>query len=140
MTEPRSGRGLLIALQALLLILFFLAFPGLGIETRPYSSYAAWAGPVFLLLTLLLFGAGIAAVALVHRRPSVASMAAIVDGVIAVIIVALDTSHVGGLPPPPGPLVLGVVSALVGLALIVAAGRYRAKLSRAAPAPPPVGA
>jgi peptidoglycan/LPS O-acetylase OafA/YrhL len=123
-TRPALGK-LVVVLQAVLLVLFFLAFPGLGIETRPYTSYASWAGPLFLVLTLLIFGAGLATLALLRRRGRVAAALGIVGGITAVAVVALDLSHVGGLPAPLGPLVLGLVSAAVAVALIVAAAKFR---------------
>jgi hypothetical protein len=107
------------------LILFLVSLPGFGIETRSFTQYAAWAGPVFLILTLAIFAGGIASLALLRRNPDRSSTCAMAMAGAAITTVALDTSHVGGPPPPVGPFWLGVVGAVIALAIIWAAIRGR---------------
>jgi hypothetical protein len=116
---------MLAASVVVLLGLYLVSLPGFGIETRPYTSYAAWAAPVFLALTLVIFAGGIAAIALLRSRPWTATHASDAAGVAAIVAVILDTSHVGGVPPPTGPLLLGIVVAVVGALILFNGYRVR---------------
>jgi hypothetical protein len=126
---PRMSRPTMLAASVVVLLgLYLISLPGFGIETRPYTSYAAWAAPVFLGLTLVIFAGGIAALALLRSRSWTATHASDAAGVAAIVAVLLDTSHVGGLPPPTGPLLLGIVVAVVGALILFNGNRVRDEL------------
>ena len=108
-------------LAIVVLLLFVVSLPGLGIETRPFTSYAPWAGPVFLVLTIIIFATGIAVPLLHARRPRLSLQLSFVLGAAAIATVAFDTSHIGGLPPPLAPLVLGLIAAVVAAGLLFTA-------------------
>lgn len=118
-----SNERTLLVLVVVEIALFVVSLPGFGVETRSFTQYAAWAGPEFLLLTLLIFIPGVIAVVYLFRKPARAGSAAILSAIAALATVALDTSHVGGPPPPPGPFWLGVVAALIAVAIIVCGWR-----------------
>jgi hypothetical protein len=125
--KPMSpSAGLAVSVVALL-ALFLVSLPGLGIETRSFTSYASWAAPIFLGFTLVIFAGGIAALGLLRSRPWTATHASDAAGIAAIVTVALDTSHVGGLPPPTGPLILGIVVAIVGAFVLYGGYRLRAE-------------
>jgi hypothetical protein len=105
-------------LIVVLLLLFLVSFPGFGIETRSYSSYAAWAGPIFLVLSLLIFASGIAALLLRWRGSANAPYLGMVMAGAAIATILLDVSHVGGLPPPTGPLLLSALGLVIAAALL----------------------
>ena len=113
----KPGR-LLLALVVIQLVIFIVSLPGFGIETRTPAQYAAWAGPLFLLFTLLIFVLGLAALGLSRSRPAWTRNLAVGQGVVALAINFLDISHVGGPAPPTGPLILGIASIVVALAEI----------------------
>lgn len=119
---PRLSSTLGIAIVAQLAI-FLISLPGLGVETRKPSDYAAWAGPMFLILTILVFVLGLAAFALWRRRPWGARNLAMGQAAAAVATNLLDISHVGGPAPPMGPLVLGLLSIVVAVVAIYEASR-----------------
>ena len=121
----RSGGGLLLICVVLLLLLFFVSLPGFGVETRPVSAYDAWAGPLFLLLTLLVFIGGILFLVFRSSRPGAALSAAQVQSVAAIVIVVVDTSAIGGPGPPLGPLSLGIVALLVAVLALILTSRRR---------------
>ena len=108
-----------MALLALLLVIFLISLPGFGIETRTTSQYSAWAGPVFLVLTILVFALGVSAFVTSRRRARASASLAIGAGLAAIATNLLDFSHVGGPAPPTGPLVLGILATLVAVVLIV---------------------
>gem|GEM_PF-2762208 len=108
----------LLALVAVQLLIFVLSLPGLGIETRTPGQYAAWAGPIFLVLTLLVFLLGIGALASSRSRPTWVPGLSAGQGVMALLTNLLDISQIGGPAPPTGPLILGVVSIVVALLTI----------------------
>jgi NADH:ubiquinone oxidoreductase subunit K len=132
-------KGLLVAVGAQIVI-FVISLPGFGIENRKASQYAAWAGPIFLLLTLLVFAFGIAALALAGRRPATAVWLALIQAAVAVITNLFDFSHVGGPAPPPGPFVLGLLSILVALVEIVLGLAWLRGRGSTGAAVPPTGA
>ncbi|HKV89952.1 MAG TPA: hypothetical protein VJQ43_02010 [Thermoplasmata archaeon] len=107
-----------VALLGLELILFLVSLPGFGIETRSFTSYAAWAGPIFLVLTLLVFGLGLAGIAVVWRNPRRSAQLGAGMAVAAVVTVLFDLSHVAGPPDPPGPLVLSVFVIIVSAGVL----------------------
>lgn len=111
----------LAGLVAAQIIIFLISLPGFGIETRTASQYAAWAGPIFLGLTVLVFAIG--AASLLGMRGSGRWFGPLAggQGVAAIVTNVLDFSGVGGPRPPTGPLVLGVVAILVALSEIVLA-------------------
>jgi peptidoglycan/LPS O-acetylase OafA/YrhL len=131
-SNRRMGRPLvlLLAMQA---ILFLVSLPGLGLETRKFTDYAPWAGPIFLILTLVIFVGILAAIA-VARRPShgTASLA-IVVAIAAVAIVLFDLSAIAGPPDPPGPLGVSAVVLVVSAAMLFLASR---EMREPPPAPP----
>jgi hypothetical protein len=134
MMDRTRGLALLLALQ---IVLFFLSLPGLGIETRTTSQYAAWAGPIFLGLTLLVFVTGVVGILLVRRRPRWGGMFGLAMGVTAVAIVLFDLSAVAGPPDPPGPLVLSAVVLAVCVGIFYQASRIlRSDAAASAPARP----
>jgi peptidoglycan/LPS O-acetylase OafA/YrhL len=110
---PEGLRRSLIGGLALQLILFVLSLPGLGIETRTTGDYAAWAGPIFLVLTLLIFVLGIVGILLAIRGRRSSALAASGMAWAAVAIVLFDLSAIGGPPDPPGPLALSAVVLVV---------------------------
>jgi peptidoglycan/LPS O-acetylase OafA/YrhL len=128
---PRSQ--LIAALLLAQLIVFVISLPGFGVETRSFTQYASWAGPVFLVLTLLVFGLGILGLLFLRRREGRGAWAAIGMALSAAAAVLLDLSHVGGPPPPPGPLVLSAVALVLSALLLFAGGRV-VMAARAAPA------
>lgn len=118
----RTLRTLLV-LVVVQLAIFVVSLPGLGIETRSPSQYAAWAGPLFLLLTVLVFALGIGALVLARSRAIGAARLGLGQGVVAIVTNLLDFSHVGGPPPPSGPLILGAIAIVVAVAELVVAFR-----------------
>lgn len=115
----------LIVLVLVQLAIFVVSLPGLGLETRKPTDYAAWAGPIFLLLTILVFLTGVAAVALAGSRVGASIRLGALQGAIAIGINLLDFSHVGGPPPPTGPLILGVLAVVVAVLELLFADRAR---------------
>jgi len=114
---PSSRERALIGALFVLVVLFIVSLPGLGVETRTTAQYAAWAGPIFLVLTILVFALSLAGIGLArYGRRSVAATAG-GAATAAVAIVLFDLSAIGGPPDPPGPLALSVV-VLVVCALI----------------------
>lgn len=103
------------------IFVFLISLPGLGIETRKPSDYAAWAGPIFLVLTLLVFAFGIAALVFVRSRVGLSFSLGGGQAILAVTTNLLDISHVGGPPPPPGPLLLAGVSIVLATVTLVSA-------------------
>ena len=129
----RSSPRPLQVLVVVQLVIFLVSLPGLGLETRAPSQYAAWAGPVFLGLTFLVFALGVSSLGLGGSRPARAVQLGAAQAVAAIATNVLDFSHVGGPPPPTGPLVLGVISIVIALAQLAS--------SRMLPrGPPPTGA
>ncbi|HZY69495.1 MAG TPA: hypothetical protein VFF67_00760 [Thermoplasmata archaeon] len=118
----RTLRTLLV-LILVQMVVFLVSLPGFGIETRTVSQYSAWAGPVFLLLTVLVFVLGIAAFVLSRSRATAAARFGFGQGVVAIVTNLLDFSHVGGPAPPAGPLVLGVIAIVVALGELLLALR-----------------
>lgn len=108
-------RSVVVALAVVLMVIFVLSLPGLGLETRKTTDYAAWAGPIFLVLTLLVFAFGVATFVL--RKRSVRSLRSVAgsQAVVAILLNLLDFSGVGGPRPPLGPLVLGVSAVAVAV-------------------------
>ncbi|MCI4348878.1 MAG: hypothetical protein L3J93_01485 [Thermoplasmata archaeon] len=105
-------------LVVVLAILFLVSFPGFGIETRSYASYAAWAGPIFLILSLLIFASGIVGLLLHWRGSTKAPYFGMVMAGAAIATILLDISHVGGLPPPTGPLILSGIGLVLAVVLL----------------------
>ncbi|HEV2231629.1 MAG TPA: hypothetical protein VGV64_04315 [Thermoplasmata archaeon] len=131
------GRGRALALGLLIeLVVFVVSLPGFGIETRSFTQYASWAGPIFLGLTLVIFASGLAGIGWSGRRPRAAAYLAIVMGVASIATTVFDDSHLGGPPPPMGPYLLGFVSIAVAIGLFALAGLLLRALSR--PPTPPV--
>jgi hypothetical protein len=116
------------------LLVFLVALPGFGIETRSFTQYAAWAGPIFLALTVVLFAAGIAGLVTLRRPSNASPISALTVAVAALLTVLLDDSHVAGPPPPAGPLVLSVIAIVVSALLIVFA--YQSMGAAPGPAAP----
>ena len=119
---PRNRLGLLVAV---LLALFLVSLPGFGIETRSFMAYAAWAGPIFLILTLVVFVGGVIALVFLRSNLRRACDGARASGAAAILATLLDYSGIGGPAPPRGPLVLGLIVLLVGLAVVVVSYRTR---------------
>jgi hypothetical protein len=105
--------GILVAVQ---LVIFLVSLPGFGIETRTTSQYAFWAGPVFLVLTLLVFALGVASLGLIRSRRCLSAELGLGQGVVAIVTNLFDFSHIGGPAPPTGPFVLGSIAVVVALA------------------------
>ncbi|HEV2317715.1 MAG TPA: hypothetical protein VGV89_09110 [Thermoplasmata archaeon] len=112
--------AILVVLQ---MVIFLISLPGFGIETRTTGQYAPWAGPIFLVLTILVFAFGIAALAVMRSRTRTFVRLASAQAVVAVATNLFDFSHVGGPAPPIGPFVLGVIALFVALAEIAVASR-----------------
>src|SRR5215472_15029883 len=92
--NPIGPLGALVLVQV---IIFILSLPGFGIETRKPSDYAAWAGPIFLILTVLVLALGVLAILLLLRdRATGARKLALGQAVAALATNLLDISHVGG--------------------------------------------
>lgn len=104
-----------VALAAVLMAIFLVSLPGFGIETRKTTDYSAWAGPVFLILTLLVFALGVAAIMARKRATGTLQATAGSQAAVAVLLNLLDFSGVGGPRPPPGPLVLGVSAIVIAI-------------------------
>lgn len=115
-------RGALWVAVAAQLVIFIVSLPGFGIETRKPSDYSVWAGPIFLLLTILVIVLGLGFFAVARRRPRSARRLAVGQAFAAIATNVLDISHVGGPAPPNGPLVLGILSIIVAVATLWAAG------------------
>jgi hypothetical protein len=113
------------------MVLFLISLPGFGIETRKTSDYSAWAGPVFLLLTILVFVLGIVAAVFPRRTSGTFKSAVVGQGAVAIIINLLDFSGLGGPRPPVGPLVLGVAALIVALLEIALGLSIRGSTSEA---------
>ena len=124
-TTMRPSVRPLIVLVVVQPAIFVVSLPGFGLETRKPTDYAAWAGPIFLLLTILVFLTGAAAVILAGSRGGASIRLGALQGVIAIGINLLDFSHVGGPPPPTGPLLLGVIAIAVGVLELLFADRAR---------------
>lgn len=120
-SEPRSLGTVFVGVVLAQILVFIISLPGLGIETRKPSDYAAWAGPIFLGLTLLVFALGIAALALLRSRVSLGLGLGAGQAIAAVTTNLFDISHVGGPPPPPGPLLLAGLSIVLAIATVVSA-------------------
>jgi hypothetical protein len=109
-------------LLAILIVLFVVSLPGFGIETRRFTQYAAWAGPVFLVLTILVFAGAAGGLATGRSRPRLSASLATLAAASAIVATLLDFSLVGGPPAPPGPFVLGIVTLAVSVLILVVAG------------------
>ena len=131
MTDRSSVLAGLLGAQ---IVLFVLSLPGFGVETRKFSQYANWAGPVFLGLTLGIFLTGIAGLLLVRRNLRGAARSGIVMAVAAIAIVLFDLSSVAGPPDPPGPLALSAV--VLGVSVAILYVGVRALRTAAAPPDP----
>ncbi len=110
-----SANRVLVGLLAIQLIVFLVSLPGFGIETRKFTQFAAWAGPIFLVLTLVVFTFGASGIALTWRRPRTAAYLAVGMGVSALAAILLDLSKVGGPAPPTGPLILAIVGIVIAI-------------------------
>jgi hypothetical protein len=113
--DDRASRRAFIGVVLVQIAIFVLSLPGFGVETRKASDYSVWAGPIFLLLTVLVFALGIAAIVALRSRLHLARELGAGQAVAALATNLLDISHAGGPPPPTGPLVLGILSILVAL-------------------------
>jgi hypothetical protein len=119
----RGSLRLLAILILVQLLIFVVSLPGLGVETRTPSQYAPWAGPIFLLLTILVFALGIAALLMLRYGAARTSQLALGQAIVAIATNAFDFSHVGGPAPPIGPTVLGLIAIVIAVLEIVFAGR-----------------
>jgi hypothetical protein len=117
------------------MLIFLISLPGFGIETRKPSDYQPWAGPVFLILTLLVFAFGVAALVAARSSASWLVRLGVAQGAAALLTNVLDISHVGGPPPPTGPLVLGAIS----IAVAILEFAFAAATARAPPSAPNSG-
>ena len=104
------------ARDRMLLVVLALAYipgtPGLGVDTRTD-------GPAALAVVYgVAFFAPLAALAASWKWPLAAAWLAVVSGIFAVILPALDLAGVLASPPPPGMVVLNVVILVLGLAVI----------------------
>ena len=102
-------RALLIAL----VLAYIPGIPGVGIETRPPSPTGDALVPLFAVAGL----APIVALAASWKWPIAAGWIAIVGGVLAALLAALDFAGVYGEPPPAGMIVVDAVFGLIGLAV-----------------------
>lgn len=135
--DDRARRWLFIAVVLVQIAIFVVSLPGFGVETRKPSDYSVWAGPLFLLLTVLVFALGIAALVTLRLRQMLARELGAGQALAAIATNVLDISHVGGPPPPAGPLVLGVLSILVAATtLVVVAAIVRPPVGATSPHPP----
>ncbi len=132
----RPSTRALVALLVVQLFIFVISLPGFGVETRSTSQYSAWAGPVFLGLTLLVFAFGVAGLVMCWRRTRTAAYLATAMGVFAAVTVLFDYSGVGGAKPPTGPFILGIVALIVSALLFISAWRVLRDRSTS-PAPTP---
>lgn len=107
--------GILVSAQ---MFVFLASLPGFGIETRTTSQYAAWAGPIFLVLTILVFVLGVAMLAYYRSKPWTSARLGLGQAVAAIATNLLDFSHVGGPAPPLGPFVLGVIALILAVGAI----------------------
>lgn len=117
--DDRANRWTFIGVVLVQIMIFIVSLPGFGVETRKASDYSAWAGPIFLLLTVLVFALGVAAIVALRSRGHLARELGAGQAVSALATNLLDISHVGGPPPPSGPLLLGILSILVALVTLV---------------------
>ncbi|MCI4352557.1 MAG: hypothetical protein L3K14_04135 [Thermoplasmata archaeon] len=122
MATKKLGRPL-VALLLVEAVLFVVSLPGFGIETRKFTDYAMWAGPVFLGLTILIFAGVLAAVATARRMSDWTARLALIVAAAAVAIVLFDLSAVAGPPDPPGPLALSAVVLVVSALILYCAWR-----------------
>jgi len=101
--------GLDRILLVLLLVVFSLGIPGVGVETREGSNspLLSVAYSVALLAPLLALGAS-------WKWARAAAWAAVTGGVLAVVLTVLDLAGVLGGPPPMGMVVVNVVVAILG--------------------------
>src|ERR1700730_4929556 len=99
----RGAVGLLVLAAALDLLIFIVALPGFGIETRTVSDYKSWGGPIFLLLTVILFASGVAALVTSPSRPGPSARFALLMAAAGIVTVLLDDSGLAGKLPPAGP-------------------------------------
>jgi hypothetical protein len=129
-----SARKALLAFTIVQLLIFVVSLPGVGIETRKFTQYAAWAGPVFLVLTVLVFALGLASIATVRRPTKTTANAGAAMAIVAAITNLLDFSHLGGPPPPPGPFYLGIVALVVAILQLLSAARV---IGQTGAGPPP---
>ncbi|HKS59917.1 MAG TPA: hypothetical protein VJS68_03975 [Thermoplasmata archaeon] len=119
---PSGFRRPVVLLLALEAVLFLVSLPGFGIETRSFAQYAAWAGPIFLTLTLVIFGSAIAGIVLAKRPPNWSRRMGILAAGAAVSVTLFDLSAVAGPPDPTGPLILSGVVIVVSAAILLAVG------------------
>jgi hypothetical protein len=129
-----SARKALLAFSVLQLVIFVVSLPGVGIETRKFTQYASWAGPLFLVLTVLVFALGLGTIATVRRPTKTAANAGAAMAIFAAVTNILDFSHLGGPPPSPGPLYLGIASLVVAILQLLSAARV---IGQTGAGPPP---
>jgi uncharacterized membrane protein YtjA (UPF0391 family) len=111
---------------SLLALLFsiLLAPAPLGLDTRPFSSYASWYASIILPIILILYVLNIAVLLLAWKRPGYVNRVALVWAVLALITTVLDEGGVGG--PMPG-LTVGTVEILYLVSVLVTFWLSRAK-------------
>jgi hypothetical protein len=129
-----AARKALFLLTGLQLLVFVVSLPGFGIETRSFTQYARWAGPVFLALTVLVFALGILSLATVRRPTKTTANAAAAMAILAAVTNLLDFSHLGGPAPPPAPFALGIASLVLAIGQLLASARV---IGQTGAGPPP---
>jgi hypothetical protein len=112
-------RKALLGLVATQVVIFVVSLPGFGVETRKPTAYAAWAGPIFLVLTVLIFVLGVAAFLFSRGEGPRLARTVLLQAAVAFVINAFDFSGVGGPRPPPGPLALGLLAIVVAVGQVI---------------------
>lgn len=110
--------GLLRVLLAMLLVVWTIGTPGLGIESRAGGAAIGW-------LYTFAYLAVILALATTWRATRFAPVLVTAAGAVAAIIAALDLWGVLSGPPPVAMIALDATAIAIGLFLIVRARRMR---------------
>jgi hypothetical protein len=96
-----------------LLAVFTLGYPGLGIETRVASNTAALSVAYSLAFLGPLLALGTS-----WRWPRIAAWSALAGGSVAVALVLLDLAGILGGPPPVGMVIVDAIVAVLGALLV----------------------
>lgn len=106
----RADRLLLLGL----VLAYIPGTPGLGIDTRDTGDSGALLGTVYGVAFLL----PIVALAASWKWPRVATWSALTGGVLAVVLPLLDLASILGPPPPSLMIVVDLVVATLGVAVL----------------------
>ncbi len=105
-------------LIVVLLAVFALGYPGLGIETREASNT-----PALDIAYSLAFLAPLLALGTSWRWPRIAAWSALTGGSVAVALVLLDLAGVLVGPPPAAMVVVNAIVAVLGALLVLRSWR-----------------